>query len=222
MASAAPAEPKKKSWFARHKFLTAILVIVAIAIIGGVAGGGDDDAEQTTTGQTASDSAAPAAEENSDEAEAPDNADAGEAEDAEAPEDAEAAPAGVGTAVNTGDFDVTVTSVETGVTAVGDQYLNAEPSGQFVLVRVTVANTSNEAEYFNDSDQSLIDEQGRKHSTSSDALYLDDTTFFLEKINPGVTVEGVLLYDIPADAVPASLELASSDFFGDPILVSLK
>ena len=48
---------EKKNWFKRHKVLTVILAIVAIAIIGGAAGGGDKKTpvannDSTSTAQT--------------------------------------------------------------------------------------------------------------------------------------------------------------------------
>lgn len=217
MASA-PTVEKQKSWFARHKILTALLVLVVIGFLATAFGGGDDSAAETRT-------TAPAVDAGADDgaAEAENAVEEEPAEDgaAEEPADESAPSAGIGSTVNTGNFDVTVHGVEASVAAVGSEYLNAEPSGQFVLVRVTVLNTSNEAEYFFDSDQVLVDEQGRKHSTSSDSIYLDDNTFSFEKINPGVSMDGVLLFDIPADASPVALELDSDEFFGDPIVVSL-
>lgn len=222
MAATTTAAPKKKNWFLRHKFLTAILIIVVIAIIGSMGASGDEDATAGTSGSGTSSSGDSSSTDsssgNDDSAKADSDA---EAEDEEEAPDSPA-DAGLGSTVNTGNFDVTVTAVEAGVTVIGNEYLNETPSGQFVLVRITVANTSNESDYFHGSDHTLIDEQGRKHSTSSGSLYLDEPTFVLESINPGVSIDGVLLYDIPVDATPVSLELESDEIFGDSILVSLE
>src|SRR5699024_5866222 len=46
---ATPPPPKQKSWFARHKFLTAILVIVGLIVIAAALSGGDDDAPAGST-----------------------------------------------------------------------------------------------------------------------------------------------------------------------------
>ena len=68
-------------------------------------------------------------------------------------------------------------------------------------------NTGKEAAGFSESEQKLVDTEGRQHSVSGDSLYLGDASMIYEKVNPGNTVTGKLLYDVPADAVPAKLEL---------------
>lgn len=80
-------------------------------------------------------------------------------------------------------------------------------------------NDSTSASLFH-SDQTLVDDQGREHSTSSQALFHEESPLFLEEINPGNTLEGALIFDIPADAIPAELKL-SAGLWGDPVNVSL-
>lgn len=134
---------------------------------------------------------------------------------AAAPVEEEPAAAGIGTPVRDGKFEFTVTSIEPGVAQVGDQYLNQAAQGQFVLVHVTVTNIGDQAQYFDGSSQKLLDTQGRTHSAdTSAAIYLGDANSFLNDINPGNSVEGVVVFDIPADATPASLELHDSMFSG--------
>lgn len=211
----APAPPEKqKSWFARHKFLTAILVIVGLIVIAAALSGGDDDAPAGST---------PAAE----TAPAEEAADAEPAagEDAAAAEEGEAAPEGapgIGDAVEDGKFEFTVTGVETGVAEVGDEYLNEQAQGQFVLVHLTVSNIGDRAQMLDGTNQKLVDTQGREHSADgSAAIYLGDTGTFLNDINPGNSVEGTVVFDIPADAEPASITLHDSMFSGG-VTVSLQ
>ena len=211
---ATPPPPKQKSWFARHKFLTAILVIVGLIVIAAALSGGDDDAPAGST---------PAAE----TAPAEEAADAEPAagEDAAAAEEGEAAPEGapgIGDAVEDGKFEFTVTGVETGVAEVGDEYLNEQAQGQFVLVHLTVSNIGDRAQMLDGTNQKLVDTQGREHSADgSAAIYLGDTGTFLNDINPGNSVEGTVVFDIPADAEPASITLHDSMFSGG-VTVSLQ
>src|SRR5690625_1048800 len=211
---ATPPPPKQKSWFARHKFLTAILVIVGLIVIAAALSGGDADAPAGST---------PAAE----TAPAEEAADAEPAagEDAAAAEEGEAAPEGapgIGDAVEDGKFEFTVTGVETGVAEVGDEYLNEQAQGQFVLVHLTVSNIGDRAQMLDGTNQKLVDTQGREHSADgSAAIYLGDTGTFLNDINPGNSVEGTVVFDIPADAEPASITLHDSMFSGG-VTVSLQ
>lgn len=214
-APAAPEAPRR-SWFARHKILTGILgVLVLFMIIGAL--GGDDD-ESSSAAPTTAESTRPAEEGTGSSARSQgstaDESAAEETEEETAPETTEDEPVEeepadprVGEVVTVGDFAVTVTGTEGGLDRIGDATFGEEAQGQFVKVFVTVENTGDSAEYFFDSDQELIDDQDRQHSTSSSSWLLDEESLFLAEINPGNTVEGVLLYDIPADAVPTAVDL---------------
>lgn len=204
-----PQPAPRRSWFARHKVLTTLGAIVVLAVVvplaNGVGGGGGDtagdpgdgDARQGATAGSTTTAAEPPAATDPATTEPP------------------AAPAGVGTPVRDGTFEFTVTQVETGVARVGDAVLGEDAQGQFVLLHLTVTNTGDEAQYFDGSSQKLVDTAGRTHSAdSAAAIYLDDANSLLNQINPGNTVEGIVVFDVPADAVPASAELHDSPFSG--------
>lgn len=195
---------KKKSWFARHKILTGLGVLVLIGAAASAAGGGREG------GEAARASDAPAASASASAEAAP--SDAGSPDGSQATESGESAPAGIGEPVQVGDFEVTVTGIEQGITHVGHEQLGADPQGQFVIVSVSVTNTGTTAEYFFADNQKLIDEQGREHSSSSAAVHLDQGQVLLQQINPGNTLEGALLYDIPVDAVPQTLTVSGGMF----------
>ena len=201
----APIAPApRRSWFARHKVLTGIGAVVALVVVVGALGGGGDDTAPAPVPAAATDdeAAAPTAEEPADEAPA-----------AEVP--AEEPAAGVGTAVRDGKFEFTVTAIEPGVARVGDDMLGEDAQGQFVLVHLTVTNIGDEAQYFTGSSQKLIDTAGRTHSADdSAAIYLGDAQSLLNQINPGNSVQGTVVFDVPADATPAQLELHDSPFSG--------
>jgi hypothetical protein len=125
--------------------------------------------------------------------------------------DDERAVAGIGDPVRDGKFEFVVTEVETGVENVGDEFLSEEAQGQFVLVHMTVENIGDEAQTFDGSAQFLFDTEGREHSADTEAaLYVENSESFFNEINPGNRVEGVVVFDIPADATPASMRLHDS------------
>lgn len=217
----APAPEPKRSWFARHKFLTAILAVVVLGGIGAAMGGGDDDVPQASS-STSVGADAPTATTPDAAAEAPTDAGSPDvSQEAGEPAPADEAQAGIGETVEVGDFAVTVNGVETGISRVGNEYFGEDAQGQFVTVSLTVTNNADSAEYFFDSGQKLFDERGREHSTSSSVIYLDDDNLFVQQINPGNTATGVLLYDIPADATPVELELSGGFLSGD-VVISLQ
>jgi hypothetical protein len=192
----APPAPqsRKQGWFARHKILTGLLAIVLLGIVIGALGGAD---------QSGSDPGGPAAK--APVAGAPAG---GQAQDAPA-------KAALGTAVRDGNFEFTVTKVQPGVASVGSDVLGEKAQGQFLLVHVTVANIGTEPQLLMDSAQVVYDAQGRKFSPDSAAgLYLEGNEVLFTEVNPGNTVKGILVFDMPKDASPASIELHDSAFSG--------
>lgn len=230
-------EPASQSWFARHKILTGILCVLGLFIIIGALSGGDDT-PPSAAGSTSAESTGASAEEDADSSASSLGSTADESaveDDAEAPEpegddtaqeqpadqqEADHASPTLGDTVSSSDFEITVTAVETGIERVGDQYFGEEAQGQFVKVFVTVHNLGTSAEYFLDSNQKLIDELDRQHSTSSYAWLLEEENLLLTAINPGNKVEGVLLYDIPSDAEPVAVDLKAG-LLGTAVRVTL-
>ncbi|WP_159621423.1 DUF4352 domain-containing protein [Ruania rhizosphaerae] len=205
---------KKKSWFARHKILTVLGAIVLVIILANVLGGGGSD--DPDAGGTADDQGQNENSEGADSTAGEDESPAQGETDAE-PADAEPEPdaPGIGDPARDGQFEFVVSEIETGVEQIGSEFLNTEAQGQFVLVHLSVTNIGNEAQHFFDSDQTMLDTEGREHSADSEAgIYLEDNDTLLNEINPGNTLEGVIVFDIPADATPAELELHDSAFSG--------
>lgn len=206
-APAAP-EPHRKSWFARHKIITGLAAVVLVGAGIQAANGGSTTTPTATADSTTTTGQAPAAPD------APEDA----------PEDAEpAAPAAakVGQKVRDGQFEFTVTKVRTGVATVGDRYLNERAQGQYVLVDITVTNIGDQAQLLSDSSQKLSDDRGRQFSTDTTAaIYLKDNKVFLNEINPGNSLKGTLVFDMPKGAKPVTLELHDSPF-SDGVSVSI-
>jgi hypothetical protein len=113
--------------------------------------------------------------------------------------------AGIGDPVRNGDFTFTVTAVEDGPPALRRPDGFVQPRGQFVLVHVTVRNDGPSPRLFAEEHQYLFDGEGRKSEGS-----IDRGDLFLADINPANTVEGVLVFDMASDAVPAAIELHDS------------
>ena len=181
----------RRSWFARHKILTTLGAVVVVVVVASALGGRGDDAPPASPAESAP------------------------AGDAPAQESPASTAAGIGTPVRDGKFEFTVTGVEPGVTRVGDDVFGEDAQGQFLLVHVTVTNIGEEAQYFDGSSQKLTDTLGRTHSADTGAaIYLGDAQSFLNQINPGNSVQGTVVFDVPADAAPASVELHDSPFSG--------
>ena len=208
-----PVPAVQKSWLARHKVLSVILgitfTIVLVCCGAGVLsmGGGSDDASSSSDDSTTDDAA--------------DSTDSTTSKKTSKNAPAKSAP-GIGDAARDGKFEFTISKVEKGVASVGSEYFNEKADGQFVLVHITVKNIGDESQTLFDSEQKLKDTQGRSFSTdSSAAIAMEDNEMWLNEINPGNSAKGTLVYDMPADAQPAEIELHDSMFSGG-VTVSLK
>lgn len=215
--SAAP--PRKPLW---KRWWFWVLAIVALFIVVGVAGGSDD----STADDTAADSAEAAtfADDTGDEsAEGAGEAGAEDGEAAAEDADASGAEYGIGDAVATGDWEITVSDVQDGVSEVGNEFLGTTAQGQFVLVEISVKNTGSSPSFFFDSDVKLKDDDGNTYSSDSEAaIYAasDNDVVLLEEINPGNTASGLIVFDVPADASPNVLEFQGG-IFDTPAAVAL-
>ena len=119
--------------------------------------------------------------------------------------------AGPGDPVQVGYFTFTVTAVEDGQTSLGGPPATRVPRGQFVLVYFTVRNDVLAPGRFAEEYQYLLfDGDGRKY----EGHIADRGDLFQADINPGDTVAGVLVFDIPSDAEPLSIELHGSPSSG--------
>lgn len=123
--------------------------------------------------------------------------------------------AGIGTPVRDGKFEFIVTKVDPGVAKVGNELIGKTAQGQFILVHVTVKNIGDVAQHFDGSNQKLIDAQGRQFSADgAAAFYLDESDSFLNQVNPGNSVNGIVVFDAPKDVQPTKIELHDSPFSG--------
>lgn len=141
---------------------------------------------------------------------------------AQAPAEEDTPTAGLNTAVRDGKFEFVVKSVQPGLAEVGDNpYLREKAQGQFVIVTLSVQNIGDRAQGFSPSNQKLIDTQGRSFESDSSAqIALGDSDIPVwDDINPGNAVDVSLVYDMPAGAAPARIELHDSMFSGGVTVV---
>lgn len=196
--------PKKKNWFLRHKLLTALGAILLLIVLGSALGGGKHGEQQ----------AAPAVSSNAENT---------NGQQGQNSPPAEAKPAaGIGSTVTSGDFAITVTSVEPGQAMVGNSALGKSAQGEFVFVHVKVTNNGKKADTFTSSLQKLVDGQGREfEADGAAAIYLGDNGVLLKEINPGNSVEGVLVYDLPKGTTPEKA-VFQAGYIAKKVEVSLK
>jgi Domain of unknown function (DUF4352) len=125
--------------------------------------------------------------------------------------------AGMGSPVRDGKFEFVVSKVDCGKTRLGDTNFGKDAQGQFCTVNVKVTNIGREAQTLDASSQYLYGSGGQRFDADTEAaLYLgvNQTRTFLEDINPGNSVNGILVFDIPKGEKPTKIELHDSPFSG--------
>ena len=190
------ASDKTGNWFGRHKVLTIVAVIIVIAVIGSAGSSSNKtDNKTSSSNSTSSTTKKPTAK-----------------------------LAKIGEAANDGKFAFTVNSVKCGETSIGDQYLNKAAQGQFCRLNITARNIGNEAQTLDTTTQYLYNAQGQKYSSDTTAtLYAEpsSSSSWYTDVNPGNTVTGDILFDIPKTATPTTAILHDSAFSGG-VKVSLQ
>ncbi|MEH0820713.1 MULTISPECIES: DUF4352 domain-containing protein [unclassified Micromonospora] len=131
-------------------------------------------------------------------------------------EDAPAKTAKIGQPARDGKFEFTVKSAKCGVAKVGTDMLGEKAQGQFCLVTVNVKNIGKEAQMFDGSSQKAYAADGTEYSADGGAaIYANkNAETFLNDINPGNQVSGVVVFDIPKNVKLTKLELHDSPFSG--------
>ncbi|SCE94832.1 DUF4352 domain-containing protein [Micromonospora saelicesensis] len=131
-------------------------------------------------------------------------------------EDKPAKVAKVGEPARDGKFEFTVKSSKCGVAKIGTDVIGAKAQGQFCLVTVNVKNIGKEAQMFDGSSQKAYAADGTEYSADTGAaIYANkNAETFLNDINPGNQVNGVVVFDIPKNVKLTKLELHDSMFSG--------
>lgn len=195
---------KQPNWFARHKVVTGLGIGAAVLVTAIAASGGGDDAPEAAAPEAVVEAPAKVEEP---AAEAP------KAE--EAPVEEAPAVAPLGTAVRDGKFEFVLHGTECGITTVGGEYANQTAQGEYCLVRMSVTNIGDEAQYFFGDNQKARNDAGQEFSSdSSAAIYLENSDSWMSEINPGNTVEATVVFDVPAGTVLSTIDLHDSAFSG--------
>lgn len=211
-----------RPWYKKKRFILPGGLLVLVVLIVALSGGGDEadpTAADPTTQATDTATSEPTASATAGGDPAP--TDAPEATATDGDTDADATTVGIGEAAKDGKFEFVVEAFECGVSSVGPELLEETAQGQFCLLELTVTNTGDEAQFMFADDQYLHDDQEREFSANSMASLManeDSDSMFAEEINPGNTISGTVVFDIPEDVTIVDVELHDSAFSGGVVV----
>jgi TM2 domain-containing membrane protein YozV len=131
----------------------------------------------------------------------------------------------IGQAARDGKFEFTVNSFSCGATSVGSNpYLTKQAQGKFCLLNVTVKNIGEQAQSIFADNQKLLSGSTQYSADSTATLYNQpdsSNSTWLNEINPGNSVTGTIVFDVPKDANPNQAKLFDSAF-SSGVLVNLQ
>lgn len=121
---------------------------------------------------------------------------------------------GVGDPVRDGRFEFVVSNVQCGKKKVEAGFFNQAAQGQFCVVDFTVRNIGTEAQNFSDLFQRAYDADGAEYSANvqADLIVNRDADAFWKTVEPGNSMTGKLVFDIPKKAELAQVVLHDSPF----------
>ena len=116
----------------------------------------------------------------------------------------------MGDPVRAGDLTWTVTGA---VQQEQRSDLGERRRGNFIVVELTVRNGGDEAITVDSASLAILDDQGRTHEADTDAYVPSRLDLFLQQINPGVTQQARVVFNIAPDATGLILRLGDGDPF---------
>lgn len=141
----------------------------------------------------------------------------------QASEQAEPAAPGLNTPVTVGSLEFTVTGIAEIGPTIGEEPLSQTAQGTYVQVDIQVKNVGKKSETFFTAYTKLVDAAGSTFDADAmAAIYLRSDTNWASAINPGNTMSGPVIFDVPAGTDPVSLQVTDNMFSSDGPLINLK
>jgi len=113
----------------------------------------------------------------------------------------------IGETTKVDDLSYKVTKVES-FTKMGSSFMEEETTGKFIKVYLEILNESSESKNIFTPRFKIIDSKERKFDEfPASTLYIADGINFGEQLQPGLTLSGATVFEIPKDATGLTLEI---------------
>ena len=102
----------------------------------------------------------------------------------------------IGEDATDGQFTFVVESFECGETEVTRGAVSQTANGEFCFLKLTVSNTGQEGRHFLAGVQGLFTYAGGRLTPSTEATALDNAEALNEEINPGLSIDATVIFDV--------------------------
>ncbi len=186
---------KKGNWFMRHKVSTGILVFIVFIVVVSASGGDSSSSGSSNSGSKQEQS-----------------------------QKQEKITAKIGEQVQSGDLAFTVNGVKE-YQSLGNSFTSKDAQGVFKVVSLKIENVGKETKTIDSSMIKLTDSEGRTFERSIDGqtakgLSQGQVDLFLQQVQPGLSVNGEIVFDVPESAEGLVIELRGG-LFATPAEVEL-
>lgn len=99
---------------------------------------------------------------------------------------------------------------------IGTSYVGQEADGIFVIITLEIANNGKDTVHLFANDFKMTDDVSRTFDTSSASIYLSSFGYqplLFKDLNPGLTTEGSLVFDVPQDSKGLILKVSGTGIF---------
>lgn len=103
---------------------------------------------------------------------------------------------GIGETVKIDDVDYLINNVEV-TKQIGGEYVNTTANDTFLIIDISITNNKKESLSISDSCFKLLNGENEYSTDSTGAIYLEDNSIIFKELNPGVTLQGKIIFDIP-------------------------
>ncbi len=120
----------------------------------------------------------------------------------------------IGDTVGVGRFAVLVHTPEV-KSSVGNQYLKQEANGEYWVIPISIRNDDKEARMITTAMFKLVSSDGTSFDPdAAAAMYLDSkSSLLLDNINPGIQVDGYIVFDMPKGQKVSNYVMEVTDAF---------
>lgn len=103
---------------------------------------------------------------------------------------------GIGDIVTVDDVDYLVNNVEVSK-QIGSEYANTTANDTYLIIDISITNNKKESLSISDSFFKLLNGENEYSTDTTGAVYLSDSSIIFKELNPEVTLQGKIVFDVP-------------------------
>jgi Domain of unknown function (DUF4352) len=100
-----------------------------------------------------------------------------------------------------------------------NEFLDQSPDGTYLFVELTIRNNDSQARMI--PPLKLVDQNGAEYETSDHAWAVDGSIGALANLNPGISKQGFIVFDVPRKGQSYKLVLSGGYWSGETAMVEL-